>query len=86
MRKIIISLMFVILLTLGYNYYRKQQTQECWWSVMYPSLTFVGVEDDYGSRTVGIDLNQSIKREDNPKISFALLKFLTKRILHLADN
>ena len=43
-KKLIISLFIIGLIVFGVKLYNSQKTIECWWSVMYPSLSYVEVD------------------------------------------
>lgn len=45
-KKIILILIIIGLIFMCVKYYNSQKTIECWWGVLYPSLTNVGFEDD----------------------------------------
>ena len=46
-KKIVIFLSLFIIVLLSWNFYQqKTKTVECWWGVIYPSLSFIGFEDN----------------------------------------
>ena len=46
MKKLVIFLfILIIILFIGYQQ-QKNETVECWWGVIYPSLSFIGFEDN----------------------------------------
>lgn len=83
-KKLIIIGLIILLLFLGIWYYNSQKTVECWWGVMYPSLSFIAIEDEEDYRTSQIstlDKNfiGKISNEEEPiKFGFAIIKFFDK--------
>ena len=51
-KKIIFILLLSLIIFIGLDFYNSQQTVECWWGVVYPSLSFIAVEDDEEVTTV----------------------------------
>ena len=45
-KKIIFILLLSLIIFIGLDFYNSQQTVECWWGVMYPSLSFIAIEDE----------------------------------------
>lgn len=45
---LIIGLLMLILVIGAVWYYNSHKTIECWWGVMYPTLSYVAIEDDDG--------------------------------------
>ena len=45
-KKIIFILLLALLIFIGIDFYNSQKTVECWWGVMYPSLSFIAIEDE----------------------------------------
>lgn len=45
-KKIVLILFVIVLILFGIKYYNSQKTTECWWGVIYPSLSFVAIEED----------------------------------------
>lgn len=82
MKTIFIGLITLIIVLAGVYYYNSQKTVECWWSVVYPSLTFVGVEDEYGYEAIGVKLDGDIKQE-KPQFKFAIFNFLNDQLIKL---
>lgn len=82
MKKIIAGLIVFLIVVAGIHFYNSRKTVECWWSVVYPSLTFVGVEDEYGYEAIGVKLDGDIKNEQ-PKIKFAIFDFLNDSLIRL---
>lgn len=44
-KKIAISLTAILSVVIGFNIYNSFKTVECWWGTLYPSLSFVAIED-----------------------------------------
>ena len=51
-KKIIFILLLSLIIFIGLDFYNSQQTVECWWGVVYPSLSFIAVEDDEEVTTI----------------------------------
>lgn len=46
MKKFIICFLIVILLVIGICFFKyKTEAIECWWGIMYPSLSYIAFED-----------------------------------------
>lgn len=46
-KKLVIFLILFVILLCGINYYKKKiETIECWWGIMYPTLSYIGFEDE----------------------------------------
>lgn len=47
MKKFIICFLIAILLVIGICFFKyKTEAIECWWGVMYPSLSYIAFEDE----------------------------------------
>ena len=46
MRKIIVALVVFFVVFVGLSFYNSQRTVECWWGVMYPTLSYIGIDDE----------------------------------------
>lgn len=46
MRKIIVALVIFLMVFIGLSFYNSQRTVECWWGVMYPTLSYIGIDDE----------------------------------------
>lgn len=51
MKKIITILIIFFIIFIGIEFYNSQKTIECWWGVMYPSLSFIPFEDEEQNNT-----------------------------------
>jgi len=80
-KKIVILLgitiiLFAILMT---YIQRRNETVECWWGVMYPSLSFIAMEDEEEKVSVrysSLDNHFIQIKEPEIKYDFLLLKWL----------
>lgn len=76
-KKIIFILILGLIVFIGIDYYNSQKTVECWWGVLYPSLSFIAVEDEDETKVSALDTNYYyINNEDEPvKIKIAILEW-----------
>ena len=76
-KKIIFILVLGLIIFIGIDYYNSQKTVECWWGVLYPSLSFIAVEDEKDTKVSTLDTNYYyINNEDEPvKIKIAILEW-----------
>lgn len=88
-KKIVIFLSILFILFAGLNLYlqKRYQTVECWWGVMYPSLSFIALEDEettakkpvrYSSLT-NDQLYIAQEKEIPIKYDFAIIKWLKEK-------
>ena len=76
-KKIVILLGIILIIVLSINlYFKRTQSIECWWGVMYPSLSFIALEDE-PTRYSSLD-NHYIEQESEIKYDFMFLKWLRK--------
>lgn len=82
-KKIILSLFIIGLIIFGVRYYNSHKTVECWWGVMYPTLSYVGFEDeenDYESKVSSSEIHYipTIKeeKEEPVKVKIAIIEWL----------
>lgn len=72
-KKLVIFLSLLVILFFGINYYKKKtEAVECWWGVMYPSLSYVGFEDETKISSTDIDY---VYYDGKVKYKFALLEW-----------
>lgn len=76
-KKIIFILVLGLIIFIGIDYYNSQKTVECWWGVLYPSLSFIAIEDEDETKVSALDTNYYyINNEDEPiKIKIAILEW-----------
>ena len=78
---LLILIIFVIIIC-GYAYYNSQKTTECWWGVLYPSLSFIGFEENKSEKTEfsSVDRNYLFieKENDSIKIKIAIIEWFNK--------
>ena len=76
-KKIIFILVLGLIIFVGIDYYNSQKTVECWWGVLYPSLSFIAIEDEEKTKVSTLDTNYYyINNEDEPvKIKIAILEW-----------
>lgn len=80
-KKLIISLFIVGLIILGIKLYNSQKTVECWWSVMYPSLSYVEVDDEPNEKSKISSTNPYyvyVPEEEPIKIKIAIIEWFKK--------
>lgn len=76
MKKIVIFLGLILIIILSVNLYIKRtQTVECWWGVMYPTLSFIVLEDEEPTRYSSLN-NTFVEQEPEIKYDFMFLKWL----------
>ena len=78
-KKIVILLGILIILLLSFTliYIEYTKSVECWWGVLYPTLSFIAFEDNelndniqYAS--LGLDYFQASKYEDDSTIKYKI--------------
>lgn len=76
-KKIIFILVLGSIIFIGIDYYNSQKAVECWWGVLYPSLSFIAIEDREETKVSTLDTNYYyINNEDEPvKIKIAILEW-----------
>lgn len=80
-KKIILSLIMLILIIIGIRYYNSKRTVECWWGVAYPTLSFIAFEDeeDISKQISSTDENfMYIQKEEPVKVKIAILEWFKK--------
>ena len=80
-KKIIFILILGLIIFIGIDYYNSQKTVECWWGVVYPSLSFIAIEDEDEDETKisALDTNYYyIDKEEPVKIKIAILEWFKK--------
>lgn len=79
-KRIVILLGLILIILLSINLYIKRtQTIECWWGVMYPSLSFIALEDEEETvRYSSLDNYLYVEQEPEIKYDFMFLKWLRK--------
>ena len=76
MKKIVIFLGLILIIILSVNLYIKRtQTVECWWGVIYPTLSFIALEDEEPTRYSSLN-NTFVEQEPEIKYDFMFLKWL----------
>ncbi len=84
-KKIILSLFIIGLIIFGVRYYNSHKTIECWWGVVYPTLSYVGFEDkdeedNYQSKVSSSETHYlpTIKeeKEEPIKVKIAIIEWL----------
>ena len=80
MKKLIISLIIVGLIFMGIGIFKSKETTECWWGVLYPSLSYVGFEDETSATQISsVDSNYIYVKEEEPvKIKIAIVEWFKK--------
>lgn len=80
-KKIILSLIVLILIVIGIKYYNSRKTVECWWGVAYPTLSFIAFEDeeDTSKQISSTDENfMYVQKEEPIKVKIAILEWFKK--------
>lgn len=80
-KKIILSLIVLILIVIGIRYYNSRKTVECWWGVAYPTLSFIAFEDeeDTSKQISSTDENfMYVQKEEPIKVKIAILEWFKK--------
>lgn len=82
MKKFIVCFLIFILIVLGVELFKSQQTVECWWGVMYPQLSFIGFENEEQDMSEISSINKdynfvakTINNNDSNKIKFKFFIF-----------
>lgn len=78
MKKIIISIIVFFIVFIGIEFYNSQKTVEAWWGVMYPTLSFIGFEDEEQDNTKvsALDANYYfIEKEEPVKMKLAIVEW-----------
>ena len=68
---LIFALVFIIAFFMGW-YKKKTQAVECWWGVMYPSLSYVGFEDETKISSTDKDY---VYTDNKVKYKFAIVEW-----------
>lgn len=80
-KKVILSLIVLILIIIGIRYYNSKRTVKCWWGVAYPTLSFIAFEDeeDISKQISSTDENfMYIQKEEPVKVKIAILEWFKK--------
>ena len=78
-KKIILILVLSLVIFIGISYYNSRKTVECWWGVVYPSLSFIAIEDEDETKISALDTNYYyIDEEESVKIKIAILEWFKK--------
>ena len=83
MKKIILILTVFFVIFIGIDFYNSQKTVECWWGVMYPTLSFVAFESDDENEQQQASISTFNRgyyyEEEEPiKIKWAIAKWFDK--------
>ena len=87
-KRILIVLLLLSLIIGIFYYFNSQKTVDCWWGILYPSLSYIPIqtENDEDS-TIGLgaisltdnDYYFTSETEEKPfKIGFAIVEFFNK--------
>lgn len=72
----------IVILFTGLNYFiqNKYKSVECWWGVMYPSLSFIALEDEEETvRYSSLDNHFYVEQEPEIKYDFMFFKWLKQK-------
>ena len=80
-KKIVILLGLILIILLSVNLYIKRtQAVECWWGVMYRSLSFIALEDEEETvRYSSLDNHFYVEQEPEIKYDFMFFKWLKQK-------
>ena len=82
-KRIVILLGILFILFTGLNYFiqNKYKSVECWWGVMYPSLSFIALEEDEEEtvRYSSLDNHFYVEQEPEIKYDFMFFKWLKQK-------
>lgn len=74
MKKLVIFLIILVLLISGILFYQKRyETVECWWGVLYPSLSYIGFESDNQDSMISSTDKNFIYIANNDKIEYRFI-------------
>lgn len=83
LKKIALGLTAILSIVIGFNIYNSFKTVECWWGTLYPTLSFVAIEDEEREQEVGkvssIDEKYfpTIEKEEEPiKFKIAIWEWI----------
>lgn len=80
-KKIILSLIVLILIVIGIKYYNSRKTVECWWGVAYPTLSFIAFEDEENTSKQISSTDENfmyVQKEEPIKVKIAILEWFKK--------
>lgn len=80
-KKIIFILLLSLIIFIGLDFYNSQQTVECWWGTVYPSLSFIAIEDEEEKDTgkiSSLNNNYFYLNEEPIKIKIAIVEWFKK--------
>lgn len=80
-KKIIFILLLSLIIFIGLDFYNSQQTVECWWGTVYPSLSFIAIEDEEEKDTgkiSSLNNNYFYLNEESIKIKIAIVEWFKK--------
>lgn len=81
MSKKIVIILLAILFIIIINFYNSQRTVECWWGTVYPSLSFIAIEDEEEKDTgkiSSLNNNYFYLNEEPIKIKIAIVEWFKK--------
>lgn len=78
-KKIVILLGLILIIVLSANLYiKRNQAVECWWGVMYPTLSFIALEDEEPTRYSSLNTTY-VEQEPEIKYDFMFLKWFREK-------
>ena len=77
MKKFVICLMLIFIIFMGISFIKyKTDTVECWWGVLYPSLSYIGFEDENEITTIAsADTNYFYIPDTTIKTKFLIIEW-----------
>lgn len=81
MKKFVICLILIFIIIMGISFFKyKTEATECWWGVLYPTLSYVGFEDDTSiARISTTDTNYLYIPDTMIKMKFLIVEWLKSK-------
>ena len=81
MKKFVIYLILIFIIIMGISFFKyKTEATECWWGVLYPTLSYVGFEDDTSiARISNTDTNYLYIPNTTIKTKFLIVEWLKSK-------
>ena len=81
MKKFVICLILIFIIIMGISFFKyKTEVTECWWGVLYPTLSYVDFEDDTSiARISTTDTNYLYIPDTTIKTKFLIVEWLKSK-------
>ena len=78
---ILLGILFILFAIIMFYIQKQNQTVECWWGIMYPSLSFIAIEDEeqVSVRYSSLDNHFIQIKEPEIEYDFLLLKWFKEK-------